>query len=88
MDYMEFSDNLAADTDHTNPDPDRDDFDYGHKPVPVCGRCGADIGIFIKFGLDWRHYREGATLGTAEIFDPGHSPKLVWRIPDPTSALV
>jgi hypothetical protein len=43
MDYMEFTDNLAADTDPTNPDPDPDDFDYGEEPVPVCARCGADI---------------------------------------------
>ena len=38
-------------------------------------------GIFIKFGLDYRHYREGATLGQAEIFDPGHAAELAWRRP-------
>jgi hypothetical protein len=37
MDYMEFSDNLAADTDPTNPDPDPDDLDYGEEPAPVSG---------------------------------------------------
>ena len=37
MDYMEFSDNLAADTDPANPDPDPDDLDYGEEPAPVCG---------------------------------------------------
>jgi hypothetical protein len=51
MDYMEFTDNLAADTDPTNPDSDPDDPDYGEEPAPVCGRCGADMGIFIKSGL-------------------------------------
>jgi hypothetical protein len=81
MDYMEFSDVLAADTDPAS--PDLDNLDYGEEPVPVCSRCGADIGIFIKFGLDWRHYREGAALGQAEIFDPGHAPELTWRLPDP-----
>jgi hypothetical protein len=79
MDYMEFSDALAADADPTGPGPD--DRGYDEAPVPVCGLCGADIGIFIKFGLDWRHYREGGALGQAEIFDPGHAAELAWRPP-------
>jgi hypothetical protein len=79
MDYMDFSDALAADADPTNSGPgDRDD---SIEPVPVCGRCGADVGIFVRFGLDWRHYREGAALGKAEIFDPGHAPEVAWRMP-------
>jgi hypothetical protein len=77
MDYMDFSDALAADADPTS--PDRSDHGYDEAPAPVCGRCGADIGIFIKFGLEWRHYREGAALGQAEIFDPGHAAELAWR---------
>jgi len=56
--------------------------DSSQEPAPICGRCGADIGIFLKF--DWRHYREGTALGQAEIFDPGHTPELAWRLPDPT----
>ena len=79
MDYMDFSDALAADTDPVGPDPDS--LEHDEEPVPICRRCGADIGIFIKFGLDWRHYREGAALGQAEIFDPGHTPELAWRLP-------
>ena len=79
MDYMEFSDALAADADPTAPRPD--DHGYHEAPVPVCGRCGADIGILIKFGLDRRHYREGTALGEAEIFDPGHAAELVGRRP-------
>jgi len=42
----------------------------GYAPAPYCATCGADIGIFLKFGLDWRHYR-GTILGQAELFDPG-----------------
>jgi hypothetical protein len=79
MDYMDFSDALAADADPTS--PDLGDRGYDEAPAPVCGRCGADIGIFVKFGLDWRHYREGAALGQAEIFDPGHAAELIWRRP-------
>jgi hypothetical protein len=79
MDYMDFIDALAADADPTS--PDRHSRRHDGEPAPVCGRCGADIGIFIKFGLDYRHYREGAVLGQAEIFDPGHAAELAWRPP-------
>jgi len=44
-------------------------------PAPFCERCGADIGVFLKFGLDWRHYR-GTDLTDIELFDPGHTPVL------------
>ena len=83
MDYGQFSDDLAADTDPTDPDPD-DHFGHAEDPTPVCARCGSDIGIFIKFGLQWRHYRGRDALGQAEIFDPGHEPELAWRLPSPT----
>jgi hypothetical protein len=58
-----------------------DDLCYREEPAPVCGRCGADVGIFLKFGSAWKHYREGAALGQAEIFDPGHAPEVAWRLP-------
>jgi hypothetical protein len=92
MDYGQFSDDLAADTDPTNPTPDPDD-DLGNvgqaeDPAPVCARCGSEIGIFLKFGLQWRHYRGGEALGQAEIFDPGHEPELAWRIPGPASTAI
>ena len=80
MDYGQFSDDLSADTDPTDPDA-HGDFDSAEDPAPVCARCGSDIGIFIKFGLQWRHYRGGDALGQAEIFDPGHEPELPWRLP-------
>jgi len=61
------------------PDPDAgDDPDDG--PAPVCARCGGDLGIFLKFGLDWRHYR-GQGLDDIELYDPGHAPELTWRTP-------
>jgi hypothetical protein len=86
MDYGQFSDDLAADTDPTDPDPDPDDFGHAEDPVPVCARCGSEIGIFLKFGLQWRHYRGGDALDQAEIFDPGHQPELAWRLPAPAPA--
>jgi hypothetical protein len=58
--------------------------DLPEEPEPVCGRCGADIGIFLKLGLDWHHYR-GMALGEAQLFDPGHTPELAWRFPAATA---
>jgi hypothetical protein len=51
-------------------------------PAPFCSRCGADIGVFLKLGLDWRHYR-GSTLDDIELFEPGHPPVLAWRLHAP-----
>jgi hypothetical protein len=59
-------------TDDT-PDPTAD-------PEPFCAICGDDVGIFLRFGLDWRHYRgDGTTAGPIELFDPGHAPVIAWR---------
>jgi hypothetical protein len=56
-----------------------DDPDPGREPEPCCALCGADTGIFLRHGLDWRHYRGDGTLGQAEPFDPGHAPVIAWR---------
>jgi hypothetical protein len=52
------------------------------EPAPICLICGADVGIFLKFGLDWRHYR-GDQFEDLEIFDPGHLPVVSWRVIPP-----
>jgi hypothetical protein len=49
-------------------------------PAPFCAICDGDIGIFLKFGLDWRHYT-GTDLSDIELLDPGHRPLLAWRMP-------
>jgi hypothetical protein len=59
--------------------------DGSEDPEPFCDRCGADIGIFLKFGLDWRHYR-ASSLDDIELFDPGNprsSPGASTRRPPP-----
>jgi hypothetical protein len=53
--------------------------DGSDEPAPFCSRCGADIGIFLKFGLDWRHY-QGVTVSEVELFDPSHAPVVAWRV--------
>ena len=90
MDYGQFSDDLAADPTGLAPEPEPEgdfgDLDCADDPAPVCARCGSEIGIFLKFGLEWRHYRGGEVLGQAEIFDAGHEPELAWRLPGPAPA--
>lgn len=64
-----------------------DDPDPGREPEPYCALCGANAGIFLRYGLDWRHYRGDGTLGNAELFDAGHAPVIAWR-PGRTLSLV
>jgi hypothetical protein len=54
--------------------------DGSEDPTPVCAICGGDIGVFLKLGLDWRHYR-GTDLSDIELVEPGHQPVLAWRSP-------
>jgi hypothetical protein len=73
MDYCEVG---AWGTDDLYPDQDGD----AGEPMPCCARCGGDLGIFLKFGLDWRHYT-GTALADIELYDPGHPAELTWRTP-------
>jgi hypothetical protein len=58
-------------------DPDDDD------PIPLCATCGAQVGIFPELILNWRHYRGDAVAwGTHQTYDPGHTPKVAWYLPD------
>ncbi|MGH3280779.1 MAG: hypothetical protein ACRDNW_16800 [Trebonia sp.] len=70
LDYMQFIDDLAADG--GDPDDDPDD------PAPHCTVCGGEVGIFVRFSLNWAHYRATGT-GSIELFDPGHEPQVGWR---------
>jgi hypothetical protein len=57
------------------------------EPEPYCATCGADVGIFLGSGPDWRHYRgRGTPASPAELFDPGHAPAVAWRTPRLTTA--
>jgi len=67
--------------DKTESDGIDDDYPC-QEPEPYCAECGDDIGIFLRFGLDWRHYHgDGTTAGQIGLFDPGHAPVLAWRQP-------
>jgi hypothetical protein len=48
---------------------------------PFRAVCGAAIGIFLREGLDWRHFTgDGTTAGEQEVYDPGHAAVLGWRL--------
>jgi hypothetical protein len=58
-----------------------DDPDPGREPEPFCAECGSDLGIFLRFAQDWRHFRgNSTTIGQIELFDPGHQPVVAWRL--------
>ena len=51
--------------------------------IPVCRDYGAPVGIFPDHGLDRQHYQgDDITSGAQEIYDPGHSPEVIWRLPN------
>lgn len=77
MDYMQFVDDQAADGGLDRDDPD--------DPAPYCQTCGSEVGVFIRYNLDWRHDRATAQ-GGVELFDPGHVPQVGWRTAPPGSA--
>ena len=73
--------NIDADLDpRLAPDADADHDGGAADPAPICGRCGGDLGIFLRFGLDWRHYT-GTGLHDIEMYEPGHPAELTWRSP-------
>ena len=58
-----------------------DDPDPSKEPEPFCAECGSDIGVFLRYGLNWRHFRgDGTVIGQIELFDPGHEPVVSWRL--------
>jgi hypothetical protein len=51
-------------------------------PEPYCTLCGGQVGIFLRLGLDWRHFRgNGTVTSKIELLDAGHVPALAWRLP-------
>jgi hypothetical protein len=48
---------------------------------PACEICGGQIGIFLDRGLAWQHYTgDGTTVGEQQIYNPGHTPLVTWRL--------
>jgi hypothetical protein len=52
------------------------------EPEPYCTLCGGQVGIFLRLGLDWRHFRgDGTVTSKIELLDAGHVPVVAWRLP-------
>ena len=47
-------------------------------PAPHCTVCGGEVGIFVRYSLNWQHYQTTGE-GSLELFDPGHEPDVAWR---------
>ena len=65
--------------DAVEPIDENDDPDAGEESEPFCAACAERIGIFLRLGLEWRHYSGDDPGGPFEIFDPGHEPVVTWR---------
>jgi len=67
--------------DAVEPVDDNDDPDASEEAEPFCVSCGESLGIFLRFGLGWRHFRGDGEFGLEhiEVFDAGHEPVLAWR---------
>jgi hypothetical protein len=65
--------------DAVEPCEEDDDPDAGEDAEPFCAVCAERVGIFLRVGLDWQHYRGEDPGGPFEIFDPGHEPVVTWR---------
>jgi hypothetical protein len=61
----------------------RDEAAGDDEAVPVCRRCGAQVGIFPDHGPEWQRFRgDWTTSGAQEIYNPGHHPaEVTWRLP-------
>ncbi len=60
----------------------RDEAAEDDEAVPVCRRCGAQVGIFPDHGPEWQHFRgDWATSGAQETYDPGHPAAVIWCLP-------
>ena len=60
----------------------RDEAAGDDEAVPVCRRCGGQVGIFLDRGSDWLHFTgDGTTVGAQVIYDPGHPAEVTWRLP-------
>jgi hypothetical protein len=47
---------------------------------PYCTKCGATIGIFLRYGNAWRHFRGDVTAASkAEPYEADHVPVVGWR---------
>jgi hypothetical protein len=48
---------------------------------PYCLKCGATIGIFLRYGSTWRHFRGDVSAGSkTELYEADHTPVVGWRL--------
>jgi len=81
--YLSMIDPEAFEIAFTAATTDADEIHEDQEAIPVCRRCGGQVGIFLSRGLQWQHFRgDGITSGAQEIYDPGHAAEVAWILPD------
>jgi hypothetical protein len=51
---------------------------------PYCTKCGVTIGIFLRYGNAWRHFRGDMSVASrAEPYEADHVPVVGWRPAQP-----
>jgi hypothetical protein len=76
---------LDAILDAVEPFDENEDPEAGEDAEPFCVACAESLGIFLRFGPDWKHYRdrgEDVAAGRFEVFTADHEPVLAWRAVD------
>lgn len=59
---------------------DDTDLDTWRDAEPYCLLCGADLGIFPRYGAGWQHFRgDPNSPGPFEVYPADHAPFVTWR---------
>jgi hypothetical protein len=81
--FLSMIDSEAFEIAFTAVTPVVEDESEDDEPIPLCGTCGALVGIFPELVLNWRHFRgDGIASGPHRTYDPGHDPEVAWYLPD------
>lgn len=57
----------------------------GEDPEPYCTLCLASVGMFLKHGDEWRHFRDSPSASKPEPYETDHDPVIAWRLASPIS---
>ena len=81
--FLSMIDSEAFEIAFTTVAADAADDPEDEEPIPLCATCGAPVGIFPEFTLNWRHFRGATTAsGIHETYDAGHVCEVAWYLAD------
>jgi hypothetical protein len=59
--------------------------DRGEDLEPYCTLCLAPVGVFLKHGDEWHHFRGAPSASKPEPYETDHDPVIAWRPAPPIS---